>query len=614
MKRFTFCIFLITVGSLQKIYCQDSWKLILKQPDKEDVEVCQIPDHNSKAIVVEKDFEGIHVKFTLEPSKDYAVFKAQASTLNHAEVYFSLQHHYLNQTPFNFNGSVESSETFRQSPHDVNAWISDGIAKQAIPIVALKVDAGFVVALNGSPAVYNNYTSQVFNIREKIIELSSGDNGKRLSETPDTTTLSSNYNKEKSQVMTPGKILPYYQSITQDEPHLFEGLLFTCSARSINGLRRDINQNVAEYFSKGKYTDYFGALSFTTAYMNLRVNETGKSKYWVVPSVEYSNIQYCRDAFWISTMLDADASAQSLKNELESVNNYAEYPLFTILWAYRSFIEKKAVDLSKVKDYVDAVERRSRNAWFYSFLESDGRLDFQYWCDEVAFDKDDVVTYNQGLFALSLFAAREMGLNTKTDPANALNNYRSLFNAQLGFYPVSKMKNTILAPDPLVPDLLAQIYFNKKLLPDDRIKKHFASMVQKSKTDFGFKTLCTPTGNYLPSASYDVPGYQSQANKGHTTDGEYCRGGSFFLYDNLFLIDVYMHGIKEAEDELVWRATMDFKIGNTTFECLNTKTGNAWKPNMGWNVAVYSIWRKLVDDGKASGRLFEKINEISRNK
>ena len=94
-------------------------------------------------------------------------------------------------------------------------------------------------------------------------------------------------------------------------------------------------------------------------------------------------------------------------------------------------------------------------------------------------------------------------------------------------------------------------------------------------------------------------------------DGRYFKGGSYFLYDNLFLIDAYLHGVKGAEELLIWRVSLDFKIGNTTYETLNTKTGEPWKPNMGWNVAIYSIWRKLMDEGKADDKLFKAIDEVA---
>lgn len=609
------CVFCSFLGCQKEKERISTWSLILKQPGTADVEITRLPVDLSKPFSFQKDVNGISVDFTLEPKGGYTVFKAIAKKESGAaKVYFSLRADYTHELPYNFNGPVKGSEIYRQSPHDVNAWITEKIAKQAVPAIALKRDSSFIVAINGSPALYNNFTSQGFYVDEKFIELSSGDDGKTPGLRPDTVKqLDIDYNTDKTQIMAPGKILAYYHPIDSGKSHIFEGILFESKTEDLNGLRKDVNQLAAQHFSNGKYEDYFGALSFTTAYMNLRINDTGKSKYWVVPSVEYANTQYGRDAFWISMMLSPDYATECMKSELAVVDQYAEYPLFAVIWAYRSSKEEGEVDLEKVQAYVDSIEMRVRNNYFHSYLESDGRLDFQYWGDVIAFDKDDVVTYNQGLFALAMAAAKEMGLNIKSDPIQAQKNYQAMFNKELGFYPISRKKNTIFGPDPLVPDLLSQIYFDRKMLSDETVKLHYDRMVSRSKTKFGFKTVCMTNGDYLPSAFYDVSGYISQMNKEKIRDGGYFRGGSYFLYDNLFLIDAYLHGIEQAEDELVWRASLDFEIGSTTYECLNTKTGEPWKPNMGWNVAIYSIWRKVVDEGKASSRLFDHIDEIVEN-
>ena len=592
-----------------------TWSLILKQPGKADIELVQLPDLN-KTFSFKKSVDGINIHFSLEPKTGYTVFKAIASSESiNTKMFFTLRCNYDSLCiPYNFNGEVKSSEIYRQSPHDVNAWIVKDIAEQAIPVVAIKADSFFYVALNGSPALYNNFTSQAFYPEKQTMELSSGDNGETPGLKPDTTNhLQLEYNTDKTQVMAPGKIKAYYHPVSKNTTHIFEGILFKSKTTNLNGLRKDVNQLAATHFSGGKYTDYFGALSFTTAYMNLRTNETGKSKYWVVPSVEYANTQYCRDAFWISTMLPSGFSSECLKNELHTVNTYAEYPLIAVIWAYRAYKEGKDVDMEKVQKYLNAIETRVRNNWFYSYTEKDGRLDFQYWGDVIAFDKDDVVTYNQGLLALVLTAAKEMGLQVKSDPEKAFQQYKGLFNTKLGFYPVSRKKNTILGPDPLVPDLLAQLYFNRKMLEDSTVVLHYNRLVNHSKTNFGYKVVSLPNGDYLPSAMYDVKNYISQVNRENMPDGRYFKGGSFFLFDNLFLICAYLHGIKEAEKELIWRVSLDFKIGATTYECLNTKTGEPWKPNMGWNVAIYSFWRKLVDDGKADRKLFDTIDNIVNN-
>ncbi len=584
---------------------------MMHRPNQEPVRVTELPAELSQEFSLDTTLAGVRVNVTLSPAADYTAFRTTGRSDTPQEIYFSLRADYpAGFVPYNFNGPVDSAEIYRQSPHDVNAWIVNTIAMQAVPTVALRQDSTFHVALSGSPAQYDNFTSQAIYPEQRQVGLSSGDNGESPGLQPDTAkVLTLDYNAEKTQRFTPGKVRAHYHPVSSDQEHVFEGILFRAAASSLNGLRQAITMRAADHFSRGRYTDYFGALAFTTAYMNLRTNDSGKSDYWVVPAVEYSNTQYGRDAFWIATMLDPAYAAEALRSELQQVNHFAEYPLFTIIWAYRALSSGEEVDLTKVQAYVDAVEERARNDQYYSYYEGDGRLDFQYWGDLMAFEKDDVVTYNQGLFALALTVAQRMGLSVQSDPEAAARHYRNHFDAELGYYPVSKFKD-VLGPDPLVPDLLAQVYLGEPLLKSGTVQRHYERMVKYAKTPYGFKVVATPEGEYLPAEAYDIAGYQSQVNREKMPDGRYFRGGSYFLYDNLFLIDAYLHGVEGAEEMLIWRVTRDFAIGSTTYETLNTLTGEPWKPNMGWNVAIYAIWRKLMDEGKADGKLLEAVNEI----
>jgi hypothetical protein len=503
---------------------------------------------------------------------------------------------------------VIKSEVYRQSPHDPKAWIITGIAAQGVPVIVVKTDSILHFAVSNSPAYYGNFTTQYFNLEERYAEIASGDNGKGTQ--PDTI----NGDKSIFKGCAPVKVMEYYQTCSKDKPHTFNGILFQTNRNGINNIRSAVNKTVAQHFGKAKYTDYFGSLAFTTSYMNLRVNETGKSANWVVPSVEYSNTQYCRDAFWISTMLSPEMNVQCLNNELFAPGGVAEYPLLVMLWAYRNKLDGMEVDLKKVQKQLDIIEKHSKNGFYYVYNEGDTKFELHYWADVIAFENEDVVAYNQGLYALVLEVAKKMELQFNTKPELALKNYRGMFNTREGFMPISKKKN-MLGPDPLVPDFLSQLLFNIPLLDKNMVTLHYNKMINNAKTPYGFKSHCNPDGSYLSNEALDIPGYISGLNRDQIHEGKYQHGGSWMLYDMIFLMDAFLHGVEGAEEQLIWRGCLDFKIGNTTYECIDTKTGEPWKPNMGWNIAVYAFWRKLIEQGRATDRLFKAIDkEIARNK
>lgn len=621
MKKYLIFILSVIVPASFMFRCsrQESsnvqWDLILHQPGSQEKVVVTLPANEKKPFMFRDQIDGIQIEFTLSHNDTFSIFRAKATSDQPRQVFVSLRVSYRDGTPFNFNGEVDSSEVFRQSPHDVNAWIVSTIAEQAVPVIALRQDSTFHVAVLGSPYLYDNFTSQGFFVDKKMLYLSSGDAGLTPGIQPDTSRqLTLDYNAEKTQVFSPGRVVKHYHNISKDSSHTVEGILYRTTSSSLQGLRKSVNQNIANHFSQGKYKDYFGALAFTTSYMNLRKNDSKKSDIWVVPSVEYANTQYGRDAFWISMMLTPELAASCLGNELAQVNHFAEYPLFTVLWAWRAKQSGMAVDMDKVQDYIDAIELRAKRNKYYSYNDADGRLDFQYWGDLMAFEKDDVLAYNQGLFSLALRAAEQMNLKCQSDWRSAAENYRAIYNHKDGFLPTSEKKQNILGPDPLIPDLLSMLYFNEQLLPDSLVQKHFNRLTTKAKTPYGFKIVSTPEGEYLPASAYDVKNYVSQVNREKMPDGRYFRGGSYFLYDNLFLIDAYLHSIEGAEELLLWRVGLDFQVGNTTYETLNTKTGEPWKPNMGWNVAIYSIWRELIEKGRADDKLLRHVDAISSKK
>ncbi len=584
------------------------WSVILERPDSPDLLLFKL---GSECIagVFEYTGDGFDIGFSLT-SLDYGYFfeVTVSSPEFTTSCFISLQASYRGMIPYSFNGEVAATEVFRQSPHDIDAWLPKGISLQAVPLVALMGENCITGAFSNSPAFYDNSTSQSFYPGERYVKLSSGDRGLPPGyEEMDLQKPIQAYNGAKGQRFSPGKIEKRYHVVSPGNNHVFSGVIFSVQGTGLSFLREETNLMIAASFSRKKYSGIFGALSFSTSYMNLRTNETGNSRYWVVPSVEYANTQYCRDAFWIATMFDDYYDSQCLMHELCTVNSYAEYALYIPLWAFRSRGKNTEAGMEKLQAYVSLIESRVQDGWYQSYDENDGRHDFQYWADQIAFEPYDSTAYNQGLLALALASARALGLSTDTDPEEAARNYRSLFDSRRGWIGTSRYKNHILGPDPLVPDLLSTVWFGIPLLPSDVVIAHCESLERIALTPFGYKIFCTGDGSYLSAEDYDIPGYVSQANRGGYMDGDYLKGGSWFLYDCLALLTGAVHGFPGALECLLRRIKLDFTAGGTTFEYIDTKQGAFHKPNMGWNIAVYALTTKLVRDGKIATEFLTSI-------
>lgn len=562
------------------------WSIVLEQPGNINTEIGHFYELPEDSLKFNRVVDGITVKVFVKKKDGFSVFNVEAESETEKQCIITLKADYKSGIAFSYNGQVENNRIFRQSPHDPTNHGLGGLVKQAIPMIAVEKNNSFWVALNDCPAFYNNFTTQTYNTQNQTLALSSGDLGN-----PGGSDTSSVIIRE------------YYHTIKKQTSHTFNGIIFESKAADLNNLRKDVLFAIANRWGD-EIISRFGATAFATNYMLIRKNETGNSEYWVVPGIPYANKQYTRDAFWQSMVLPAKYSEECYRNEAVALSPGAERPLFCMIWAYRTKLDGGQPDMGAAKKTLEYIENHTRNGWFYSSNDP-SKKDFQSWYDLVPFDEDDVVTYNQGLLAVALMSAQALGLETKTSPDLAIKIYQSMFKEAGGYFPLS-LKKDLLAVDPLVGDLLAQVYFNQPLLKDESVVSHFSNVVTKAKTDFGYKVTCLPDGNYAPSQAYCVEGHSLNWDD----PGHYQHGGSWYLYDMLFLVASYLHNAPGALDEIKWRGALDFKLGGTYFEHNHTVTGKTDKENQGWNAAIYAIWQKLIADGKADESFFDTIDKI----
>ncbi|MEI6072675.1 MAG: hypothetical protein WCS31_12835 [Verrucomicrobiae bacterium] len=563
------------------------WVFQLEQEEGRKTEVGQLESLPVARTKFSREVDEILVTVQIEPRDGMVNFKMEASSESDHRCILSLKSEATNQGLYSYDEKIPSRQVFRQSPHDpVNCDIG-ALRQQAVPMFAWKTGEGFIVAVNDTPALYDNFTTQTLDPSLGEAVLSSGDTGEITGKAPKSVVIQK-----------------HYPELGKGRNLAFNGIIFNSSAGELNELRRDVLFAIARRWG-GNATDRLGATAFASNYMLVRRNETGRSRYWVVAGIEYSNKAYTRDSFWQSMVLPVEYAAQCYQNEALSQPVGAERPLFSLIWAYRNQLQGQEVNLVSARKTLDYIEAHSREGWYYS--SNDKKLkSFQSWYDLVAFEEDDVISYNQGLYAVALLSAEALGFKLATPPALAIGNYQALFDVQGGYFPLSRKKN-LLAVDPLAGDLLAQLFFDKALLPDESVRSHFNRVMAHAKTEYGFKVTCLPDGSYAPTEDYSAKDFKVN----FVEKGDYQWGGSWTLYDMLCLIDCHLHGAPGALAALIWRGTLDFKIGGTYFEHINTVSGRPDKANQGWNAAIYAIWRRLMEQGKVDGSLLNAINEAS---
>lgn len=499
------------------------------------------------------------------------------------KAYISVRCDYEEGEVYTFSGKKDAYGIFRQSPHDPNDHVID-TPKEAVPMAAVLSGGIFTVLMSDHPAAYNNYTTQTVNPAEKYIMLSSGDSG--------CTTGGSK------------AFEPYYHDAKDGTG--FTAVLFTSGAKDLVQLRKDTFYAIDRVFGNGGGSK-FHAICFSSNYMHYRANELGTSKFWVVPGIEYSNKQYPRDAFWQSMIFPPEMEKQCYDGVYKGRYAYAENALIFIIWSYRIFKNGGSPDMERFYDALDYIKKFASDGCYLA--GNTGNYDFKSWYDICSFENDDVLTYNQGIYAAALVAADKMGIETGLDTKLAIQRYNELFIEEKGYFPLSKKKPRALSLDPTVGDLMAYAFMDKKLLDDDKVRRHYKTTFAAAKTPLGSKVTCAENGDFLTLEDFSAYGSVNKELATHTP-GYYSWGGSYYIYEMLFHMAAYIHGAENAEDNMIWRSGVDFKIGGTYFEHINTVTGDGNKANQGWNCCVYPIWQSFIEKGIATDRFFKEMDKL----
>ncbi|MBN1623736.1 MAG: hypothetical protein JW903_05170, partial [Clostridia bacterium] len=274
---------------------------------------------------------------------------------------------------WSFNGSEDKRVILRQSPHDPSDHIID-IPKQAFPVAAVKNRNSYVALFSDNPATYDNYSTQELNHAGGYILVSSSDSGENVHED--------------------GKI---FKKNFFQEPKTFDFFITEFEADDLKTFRLNLFIESSGMFSSEK--SLFFSLLFASNYMHYRKNETGYSDNWIVPGIDYSNKQYTRDAFWQSMILPLGMEQQTYDAVYPERYRYAENALIYIIWSFRLKQNGGNPNIDLLKDALVYIKENVTGG-IYRAPRTKGKPSFRSWYDICAFEDDDIITYNQGLYAV----------------------------------------------------------------------------------------------------------------------------------------------------------------------------------------------------------------------
>lgn len=270
----------------------------------------------------------------------------------------------------------------------------------------------------------------------------------------------------------------------------------------------------------GKYASVY----INSASKNIRNLPDGRRV--IVPSKAYEDGVYIRDAFYAMIGLeDISLSQDSFRffEQTQSEDGQVHYAvslregtdfgfkddesnLIYLIWAGILNRQGISLNLDKIEEAYLFVTTHVQDGWFIS-----PPGDYRYWADTYDNKAVDTITYNQGLYALSLRFLKELKADLVSDEivSQAEDNFRSLFK-DVGFLPLSK-NTQYQDASALLPEFLARFYFDRGMLEGNLVITsidkliNLASVYDERGNLQGIKTIFAADGSFLPYEVFKPP-------------------------------------------------------------------------------------------------------------
>lgn len=333
---------------------------------------------------------------------------------------------------------------------------------------------------------------------------------------------------------------------------------------------------------------------------------------WVRPGGPYQEM-YIRDTFWILMALrDAELSARIYRKFIDQQFPSGQIPtlitrdgkregkedestILLFLWAYnlwKAGVRLQSDPLAKAWQFIEKHVQQGR------YVTGPGT--YHYWLDTLGFGSQDVIAYNQGLYAVAARCARQMGVSTSaTQAGEAEQAYRAMYKPDFQTITLSE-KSDLIDVSCLVGEYMAIHMTNSPILADDQVQSTLLAFVPVTYPDgefLGYRVSSRSSGDYLE------PGWLPESTD--NLPGEYQNGGSWLLYDILALGAAALHNDPTARGLMLARLRSEVRSERSLHEYLSTHplsphfgVGPAYRRGYGWNAFAHVVSERiaLTDD------------------
>ena len=357
-----------------------------------------------------------------------------------------------------------------------------------------------------------------------------------------------------------------WQSLAAGQTRRFTTWVFASPARSHYDAQVAAHLAVAN--GKGWNSSALEAILRNTSLFLLRRNlaldannQPRDGRYIFISGPGYGWKQWVSDGFYTALGLDdPEKTIESQRAVFWTRMDYEDTSQYYLIWAVLMKRAGGTVNEPLARRAYEFLRRHEKDGFYIppSLPGSPNPRGWKTYHDVLLYDDDDCPTSNQGFHCGALLAAQELGLEvTEQDIERAVAAYRSLFNAERGFFPTSRKQRDTLGQDTLYGATLTYAVFGRKLLTDEQVLTHFRTS-ERVKTPYGLRVISQADGSLLP---------------GHS--GVYCYGGSWFLNDAANYLLAGVHGLPAAEVDrlLVERIAREIVHVPAFNESISTVTG-----------------------------------------